>query len=67
MPDVLWDAVDSSVAEYRGEALAANLLGLPFLARTGAPTPRVIFDCHPSEGVSKNRSQTPIIHRFYFF
>ena len=28
--------IDASVAEYRGEQLAVNLRGLPFIARTGA-------------------------------
>ena len=31
----IWRIVDSSVAEYRGEALAKNLLNIPFFARTG--------------------------------
>ena len=29
--------------------------------------PRVIFDCHRSEGASKNRTQIPIIHMCYLF
>jgi hypothetical protein len=28
---------------------------------------KVISDCHPREGISKNRNQIPIIHRFYLF
>jgi ATP-dependent RNA helicase DDX35 len=28
---------------------------------------RVISDCHPSEGASKNRTEISIIHRFYLF
>jgi hypothetical protein len=28
---------------------------------------RVTSDCHVSEGTSKNRTQIPIIHRFYLF
>ena len=31
----IWRIVDSSVAEYRGEALAKNLLNIPFFARIG--------------------------------
>ena len=31
----IWRIVDSSVAEYRGEALAKNMLNIPFFARTG--------------------------------
>lgn len=34
--DKLWAVIDSSVAEYRGDGLASNLLGIPFIARTGA-------------------------------
>jgi hypothetical protein len=34
--DKLWAVIDSSVAEYRGDGLAKNMLGLPFIARTGA-------------------------------
>lgn len=34
--DRLWAVIDSSVAEYRGDSLAPNLLGIPFMARTGA-------------------------------
>jgi hypothetical protein len=26
-----------------------------------------VSNCHPSEGASKNRTQIPIIHRFFFF
>jgi hypothetical protein len=33
----------------------------------GAAAARVISDCHPTEGVSKNRTQRPIIHMFYLF
>ena len=36
VPDSLWKVIDSTVEEYRGEGLARNLLGLPFMARTGA-------------------------------
>ena len=32
----LWRVIDSTVEEYRGERLAGNVLGLPFMARTGA-------------------------------
>jgi hypothetical protein len=32
-----------------------------------ATASRVISDCHPSEGTSKNRTQIPIIHMFYLF
>jgi hypothetical protein len=39
------------------------------LGRAGSYTPRpparLISDYHPSEGASKNRTQIPIIHRFY--
>jgi predicted esterase len=34
--DKLWAVIDSAVAEYRGDSLAPNLLGIPFMARTGA-------------------------------
>ena len=36
VPERLWQLVDGSVAEYRGDALAPNLMGTPFMARTGA-------------------------------
>ena len=36
VPDRLWEVIDRSVEEYRGDALAPNLLGRPFLARTGS-------------------------------
>ena len=31
----IWKVVDSSVTEYRGDAVVKNLLNLPFFARTG--------------------------------
>ena len=34
--DALWAMIHSSVEEYRGEELAPNLLGTPFLARAGS-------------------------------
>lgn len=34
--DKLWAVIDSTVTEYRGDSLAPNLLGIPFMARTGA-------------------------------
>jgi hypothetical protein len=37
------------------------------LRAVAAGNGRVISDCHPSEKDSKNRTQIPIIHRFYFF
>jgi hypothetical protein len=59
------------------EAAAARLQVWCAAARASNPEPtkqhrtrypgRVISDCHPSEGASKNRTQIPIIHRFYLF
>ena len=34
--DRLWRVLDDSVGEYRNHDLASNILGIPFLARTGA-------------------------------
>jgi hypothetical protein len=40
----------------------------PARPRTAWPARRrVISDCHPNEGASKNRTQIPIIHRLYVF
>ena len=36
VPTRLWELIHSSVEEYRGDRVAANLLGVPFMARTGA-------------------------------
>ena len=36
VPGALWKVMDSSVLEYRGDALASNLIGTPFMARTGS-------------------------------
>ena len=34
--DKLWKVIDSTVEEYRGDSLAPNLVGIPFMARAGA-------------------------------
>jgi hypothetical protein len=40
----------------------------PRIASVGGRTAsRVISDCHPSEGTSKNRAQIPMIRMFYLF
>jgi sugar phosphate isomerase/epimerase len=52
-----------------GRALRGGLSSRAIMGETGpinlVGAGRVISDCHPSEGTSKNRTQIPIIHSFY--